>query len=243
MAQRSVTRRGPSGDVVAVSWDGAKLISEVAGVRFAGGSYGRGFQIHPAGAHDFACENVVDDGATLDSRVMVGRREVKIAKSADKQTTIATLIGSHHELMTIFQGPAPAAATIGELFGALDIDDAAEGMRCVAKDATLLTVMNEHIVLVNEDSTSLDVPSPALASQIVPGHRGGKTRHGEVWRTLLPGRKGQRAHDFTYVVGTPRGAADVVAASTDGISDKDLLAMVDSVNVEWSGRQGKGRNR
>lgn len=243
MAQRSVTRRGPSGDVVAVSWDGAKLISEVAGVRFAGGSYGRGFQIHPAGAHAFACENVVDGGAQLVSRVMVGRREVQIAASADKHTTIATLIGPHHELMTIFQGPAPAAATIGELFGALDVDDATEGMRCVAKDATLLSVMNEHMVLVNEDSTSLDIPSPALASQIVPGHRGGRTRHGEVWRTLLPGRKGKRAHDFTYVVGTPMGAADVVAASTDALTDQGLLDMVDSVNVQWSSRKGKGRTR
>lgn len=241
MAQRQVTRRSPGGNIVAVQWDGAKTISEVAGVRFAGGSYGRGFQIHPLGAHDFALKNIIE-GANV-KRVLVGRRELKIGKSADNQTTIATLIGSHHELMTIFQGPAPAAQVIGELFGVLDIDDAAEGMRVVPQNATMLSVMNEHIVIVNDDSTSLDIPSAAQASQIVPKHKGAKTKHGEVWRTKLPGRKGNRAHDFTYVVGTPKGAADVVAASTDAVTDKALLAMVDSVNVAWSADKAKGKRR
>lgn len=231
MGRQSLVRRGPSGDYVSLSWSGAQCISEVAGVRFAGGSVGRGFQIQPLGAHDFAMEHL-SEGVTS-RRLLVGRREVKIGTAGDGSSTTATLLGRHHELMTVFQGPAPSDARISELFGVLDIDDDKDGMRVVPAAATMLTKTTEHLVFVNEDSTSMDVPGPAHADQIVPKRAGEGTKHGEVWRAGLPGRSGKSARDFSYVVGTTLGAAEI-QAGTEQISDADLLSMVDSVNVRWS---------
>ncbi|MCA0435623.1 MAG: hypothetical protein LCH98_03910 [Actinobacteria bacterium] len=211
--------------------------SHVAGIRFAGGSYGRAFQIHPLGAHEFAMQHLVDAGAT--KRLLVGRREVKVTSAADRSSTTATLLGAHHELMTVFTGPAPDERRISDLFGVLDIDDAPEGMAVRPQSETMLTPMGEHIVLIAEDFTSVDVPGPTNASEMVPKGRGRKTRNGEVWRNRLPGRAGTRANDFSYVVGTPRGAAEVIASDENLVSEENLLAMVDSLDVAWSA--GKGR--
>lgn len=136
-------------------------------------------------------------------------RSPSVSSAPDGSMTVASLIGKHHELMTIFSGPAPALANVGELYAVLDLDDTAEGMRVAPQPATGLTMMNEHVLLVCDDSVSFDLPGPAHADQMVPRHRGGKTRHGEIWRTLLPGRSGARPHDYSYVVGTPTGAAEV----------------------------------
>lgn len=232
MPPRKITRRAPGGHYVTVSWDGAGVASHVAGIRFAGGSYGRAFQIHPLGAHEFAMTHIAD--APTSGRVLVGRNEVRIATARDGSSTTATLIGKHHELMTVFTGPAPAKRRIIDIFSVLDIDDRPEGMAVTPQPETLLTGAGEHIVLVAEDFTSVDVPGPGNASEMVPKARGKKTRHGEVWRNRLPGRAGQGARDFSYVVGTPRGAAEVIASDEGLISETDLLAMVDSLNVAWT---------
>lgn len=231
MPARSVTRRSPGGRYVNLSWNGADVASEVAGVRFAGGSQGRGFQIHPLGAHDFAMKHLTE--GVLDQRLIVGGREVRVSKAKDGLSTTATLIGPHHELMTVFSGPAPTPQRITDLFSVLDIDDDKDGMRVAPADATLMSVVNEHVALVNSDFTSIDIPGPAHADDLVPRQRGRATKNGEVWRAKLPGRNGKRAHDFSYIVGTRRGAVEIVASDPGGISAVDLLAMVDSMNVSW----------
>lgn len=232
MGRHRLTRRAPGGAVLEMSWQGAAPGSQVSGVRFAGGSYGRGFQIHPAGAHDAAVEAFTPGART--SRLVVGRREVKLSVAADRTSATATLLGEHHELMTVFTGPAPSTARIVDLFGVLDVDDAPEGMRVVPRRSTLLSVMNEHHVVVAEDLVSVDVPGPAHAKRLVPRHRGRRTRHGEVWKSPLPGARGKgRGRDFAYVVGTPTGVAEVVASDADATTDAALLAMVDSLDVAW----------
>lgn len=216
-----------------LAWDGAEPGSHVSGVRFAGGSYGRGFQIHPRGAHDAAVAAFVEGART--SRVLVGRREVKVSTAADNSSTTATLIGTHHELMTVFTGPAPSADRLVGLFGVLDIDDVAEGMQVRPQRSTLLSVMNEHHLVVATDYVSIDVPGPAHASRLTPRHRGGKTRHGEVWKSELPRRRrGNGARDYAYVVGTPSGAAEVVASDPAATTDTALLTTVDTLDVAWS---------
>lgn len=223
---------------VTLSWEGATVASHVAGIRFAGGSYGRAFQIHPLGAHDFAVANII--GAATTKRLPVAGRELKVSTAADGTSTTATLVGTHHELMTVFTGPAPAERRILDIFGVLSIDDGPDGMAVRPQGSTLLTPAGEHIVLITEDFTSIDIPGPANASDMVPRGRGAATRHGEVWRNRLPGRGGNRAIDFSYVVGTPRGAVEIIAAEDGQICDPALLAMVDSVDVAWSpGRGGQ----
>lgn len=220
--------------MLTASWRGKEVGSHVCGVRFAGGSVGRGFQVHPRGAHDFAMG--IADGNVEHQRMLVGRREVKVSTVADAGSTTATLLGQHHELMTIFSGPAPSRERIVEIFGTLDIVDSARGMRVTPSGASMLSMVSEHIVFVADDFTSMDAPGAPNADRLVPRGRGrGRgTQHGEVWRNRLPGRSAEGAHAFAYVVGTPRGAVELVASDTETISAEALLDMVDSMDVAWS---------
>lgn len=236
MSLRELIRRSPGGHYVTVRWDGAEPVSQVAGIRFAGGSVGRGFQVQPPGAHDFAMTHLADGSTSR--RLLVGRHEVKVSTAGDGSSTTATLIGAHHELMTVFMGPSPELNRIADIFAVFDIDDDADGMRVQPAPVTGLSAVNEHLVVVAADFTSIDVPGPAHADDLVPKRRGRSTRHGEVWRSLLPKRGGGRAHDYAYIVGTPTGAAEVIASDPDAVSESDLLTMVDSVDVSW--RRGRG---
>lgn len=232
MGRRKYTRISPSGVEMELSWEGAEVATHVAGVHFAGGSFGRAFQISPLGAHDFAAQNLLD--ASLSSRLQVKGHEVCISTARDGSSTMATLISSHHELMTVFAGPAPEASTIAELFAVLDITDSRAGMQVTPQPATGLTVSGEHIVVTHEDSTSIDVPAPAHCREMIPRKAGRRTRHGEIWRNQLPGRTGETAHDFSYVVGTPGGVAEVVFAEQRAISHDAALAVLNSIDVNWS---------
>lgn len=232
MGRKRVTRIGPSGAQLEVSWDGDDVATNVSGVHFVGGSYGRAFQIAPVGAHDFAAENLLD--ATLVSRVRVKGDEIRISAARDGSSTIASLIGKYHELMTVFSGPAPEVGVITELFAVLDVKDHKDGMRVIPQGATGLTVSGEHVFIQNNDSTSVDAPAPAFARDLIPRKAGRKTKHGEVWRTQLPGRSGNKAHDYSYVVGTPTGVAEVMFADESAISEEQALTVIDTLDIRWS---------
>lgn len=74
--------RAPSGALVRVQWsDEAKLVDRIAGVRFVGSSYGRGFQIGTRGNHEFAVRHFVP--ASLKKRLVVRNREVLISEADD----------------------------------------------------------------------------------------------------------------------------------------------------------------
>ena len=227
-------KRAPSGNILTASWRGKDIGSHVCGVRYAGGSVGRGFQIHPRGAHDAAMRMV--EGPVIHERVLVGRNEVKVSTATDVGATTATLIGRHHELMTVFTGPAPARERIAAIFGVLDINDHPHGMRVAPTRASMLSLVSEHIVFVADDFTSMDAPGAPSAQRLVPRGqgRGKKTQKGEVWKSKVPGRSGNKAHDFAYIVGTPRGAVELVAGAPAEITETALLEMVDTMDVTWS---------
>src|SRR5438093_10046893 len=105
----------PSGGRVSVALPADRPVSSVAaGVRFAGGSYGTGFQIGPRGYHEFACTYVAP--ATTRERFLVHGREVVVAEANDQQSSVATLIGTYHELMTVYAGPGPSRDRVAALF-------------------------------------------------------------------------------------------------------------------------------
>jgi hypothetical protein len=210
-----------------------RVTSVAAGVRFAGGSYGRGFQIGPRGHHDFACAHLVP-ASTID-RFVVHGREVVVAEAADKSTAIATLMGEYHELMTVFGGPAPQRSNIIQLFSMLEIDDRVGGMVVKPKSATLLGTLNEHLTVVVEGYGSLSIPGAGQAHNMLPKHRGAKTKKGEVWRTPLPGvtTQSSRARDYSYVLGFKAGLAEVHFDDGDTPGDDARLAWLDQINVAW----------
>lgn len=227
-------KRAPSGNVVTATWRGKEVGSHVCGVRFAGGSVGRGFQVQPRGAHDAAMALV--EGPITHQRVLVGRAEVKVSTATQVGSTTATLIGQHHELMTVFSGPAPTREGIVGIFGVLDVDDNPRGMRVTPSRASMLSLVSEHVVFIADDFTSMDAPGAPNTDRLVPRGqgRGRKTEKGEVWRSRVPGRQGNTAYDFAYIVGTPRGAVELVASDPQAITEPALLDMVDSIDIAWS---------
>ncbi|MGO4957797.1 hypothetical protein ACTQ49_11125 [Luteococcus sp. Sow4_B9] len=226
-------RRAPSGHVLTVEWDQKKLSSEVAGVRFAGSKYGRAFQIGTRGFHDDACRHILK--STTAKALKVGRHEVRLATSAEGDASIATLIGDYHELMTVFSGPAPSENTIAGLFSVLEIADMTEGLVVRPSNATLLTQMNENVMLVNDTLDSVDCVGPAHAKANKPKGRGAKKgRGGEVWRRPLPGRGKGRPRDFAYTIGFRSALGEVMPGPVqEDQKDADLAPWLDSIELAW----------
>ncbi|HVQ91427.1 MAG TPA: hypothetical protein VMU51_10365 [Mycobacteriales bacterium] len=226
----------PSGATVEVDLpDDAAVSSVAAGVRFVGGSFGTGFQIGPRGYHRFAATVVAP--ATERDRLVVHGREVVVAEADDGQSSWATLLGTYHELMTVYAGPAPRRDRVLALFSSLRIADHVAGMVVRPASATLLDTMTEQVMVVVKDRGSLCVPGPRQARGLIPRHAGAPTRHGEVWKAPYPGAGGSaRAGRHMFILGCAGGAAEVHLTPSPAATERDQLAWLDGINVSW--RQG-----
>jgi hypothetical protein len=226
----------PSGATVDVDLpDGSPVSSVAAGVRFAGGSFGTGFQIGPRGYHDFAATVVAP--ATQRDRLVVHGREVVVAEADDGESSWATLLGTYHELMTVYAGPAPRRDRVLALFSSLRIADRVGGMVVRPRSATLLDTMSEQVMVVVKDRGSLCIPGPRQARALTPRHAGARTLHGEVWKAPYPGAEGSsRASAHMFILGCAGGVAEVHLPPTPAVAESDQLAWLDGINVGW--RQG-----
>jgi hypothetical protein len=186
-------------------------------VRFVGGSYGTGFQIGPRGYHDFAARVVAP--ATQRDRLVVHGREVVVAEALDGRSSMATLLGEYHELMTVYAGPAPRPDRVRALFSSLRITDRVAGMVVRPRAATLLDTMTEQLTVVVRDRGSLCIPGQRQARDLVPRHAGARTRYGEVWKAPHPG-------GHQYVLGCPRGVAEAHVPD-------DRLDWLDGIDIAW----------
>jgi hypothetical protein len=230
MATQRLRLVAPGGDRVTVGLPAAAPVSHVvAGVRFVGGSYGTGFQIGPRGYHDFACTHVAP--AETRERLVVHGREVAVAEARDGQSSVATLFGAYHELMTVYAGPAPRRDRVLALFGSLRIEDHVDGMTVVPRAETLLDPMNEHFVVVVKDHGSLSIPTPRQAAALIPRHAGARTRYGEVWKA---GYAKESVRSF--VLGCPAGLAEVHLATTAAKTERERLDWLDGIDIAWDRR-------
>jgi len=223
----------PAGRRLTVNLPSDPLVSNVvAGVRFAGGSFGTGFQVSPRGHHDFACTHVAP--ATQVDRLLVHGREVIVAEARDGRSSVATLVGDYHELTTVYAGPAPRRDRVQALFSSLQVVDQVAGMVVQPVAATLLDTMTEHVVVVVRGRGSVSIPGPRQAMALLPRHAGVATRHGEVWRTPYPGAEGStRVTDYSYVLACAAGMAEVHLAGD--VPDSSLLDWLDEIDVAWHG--------
>jgi hypothetical protein len=230
MATQRLRLVAPSGDRVTVGLSAAAPVSHVvAGVRFVGGSFGTGFQIGPRGYHDFACTYVAP--AETRERLVVHGREVVVAEARDGQSSLATLIGTYHELMTVYAGPAPRRDRVLALFGSLRIEDHAGGMTVVPRSATLLDPSNEHFVVVVKDHGALSIPAPRHAAGLIPRHAGARTKHGEVWKSA-----DTKDSARSFVLGCPAGVAEVHLADTAAKTERQRLDWLDEIDIAWDRR-------
>src|ERR1041385_4507464 len=225
----------PGGGRLTVDLPTDPLVSSVvAGVRFAGGSYGTGFQIGPRGYHDYACTHVAP-AAPVD-RLLVHGREVAVAEALDRRSSVATLIGDYHELMTVFAGPAPRRDRVFALFSSLRVVDQVQGMVVQPVAATLLDTVTEQVIVVVGGRGSLSIPGPRQSLALLPRHAGAATRHGEVWKAPYPGAEGStRASDHSYVLACAGGMAEVHLSSSAAAPEAHLLDWLNEINVTWHG--------
>jgi hypothetical protein len=240
MGLSSVNLVAPSGATVDVDLpDGAPISSVATGVRFVGGSFGTGFQIGPRGYHAFAATVVAP--ATQRDRLVVHGREVVVAEANDGQSSWATLLGTYHELMTVYAGPAPRRDRVLALFGSLRIADRVGGMVVRPRSATLLDTMTEQVMIVVKDRGSLCIPGPRQARALTPRHAGARTRNGEVWKAPYAGaeaagKAADTAGARSFILGCPGGAAEVHLPPIPAVAQSDQLAWLDGINIAW--RQG-----
>jgi hypothetical protein len=234
MAQR-LSLLAPSGGRVDVELASYPLVSHVASaVRFVGGSFGTGFQIGPRGYHDFACTRV--SPATVAYRLMVHGREVVVAEADDRQSSVATLIGPYHELMTVFAGPAPRSDRVFSLFSSLDVADEVAGMAVGPAAGTLVEAMTEHVVVAVRGRGVVSIPGRAQARDLLPRHAGAAARHGEVWRVSHPGGPdGGGDAGGSFLLGCPAGLAEIHLSGRSGAGDADLLGWLNDINIRWHG--------
>lgn len=233
MGEQQLRLVAPGGRRLTVELPAEPLVSSVvAGVRFAGGSYGTGFQIGPRGYHDYACTHVAP--ARQVDRLLVHGREVAVAEALDRHSSVATLIGDYHELMTVFAGPAPRRERVLALFSTLQVVDQVGGMVVQPVAATLLDTMSEHVVVVVGGRGTLAIPGPRQALALAPGHAGAATRHGEVWKAPYPGAVGSAsAGEHSYVLACAAGMAEVHLSGAATAAESDLLAWLNEINVTW----------
>jgi hypothetical protein len=217
----SVSVVAPSGGRVRVRLpdEGRPVPSVATAVRFAGGSYGTGFQIGPRGYHRFA--TTVVSRARTTERMVVGGRELVVAEAVDGESSVATLIGEHHELMTVYAGPAPRRERVFALFDSLRVRDEPDGMSVRPRAATLLDLLSEQVMVAVRGRGAVCVPGRRQALALAPRHAGAATRFGEVWKVPRPGGTGH-----SYLLGCPAGLAEVhLTAGT--------LDWLDGIEIAW----------
>jgi hypothetical protein len=224
----------PGGDSLALRLaDDAPVRAVATNVRFVGGAYSRAFQIGGRGYHEFVRKHVIKSEPT--GRFVVKGRETVMATTADGNTTLVTLKERYHELMTVFTGPAPSRATLVGLFGTLEIKDHPRGLRVRPERFTSGDTALEQVAVAVADRGTVIVPGPRQAGQIVPKHRGKSTKHGEMWRTAMPGRgDSSRAQDYLYIVAGEKGAAEVRIDPSASMGADDLLDWVDGIDAAWT---------
>jgi hypothetical protein len=99
--------------------------------------------------------------------------------------------------------------------------------------------MTEQLMIVVRGRGSLCIPGPRQASALIPRHAGAPTRHGEVWKAPYSGASGPAAAAaarYQFILGCPRGVAEINLVRTPAGAQSDQLAWLDGINVAW--RQG-----
>jgi hypothetical protein len=166
----------------------------------------------------------VAPAATRD-RFLVHGREVVVAEANDLQSSVATLIGTYHELMTVYAGPAPGRDRVSALFGSLEVTDHAGGLVVRPRSATLLDTMIEQLAVVVRGRGTVSIPGPRQAHSLVPRHAGAPTRFGEVWKVAYPGGDGKHS----FILGCPAGLAEV------HLTDPGALDWLAELDIAWHG--------
>ncbi|TMR95453.1 hypothetical protein [Nonomuraea basaltis] len=234
MAAAKVTVRAPSGRIVDITaGTEEKILGVNTSCMLTTGKTSRVFMIGARGYHDIACEAVVK--ASLAWRGYVAGRELVASMSDDGAVLVTTLLGPFHELMTVWADGVPNQKRIEDVFASLVIEDTAEGMVVKPNSDSFASHAWEDVGVIVEGRGSLHVPDATGAGGMTPSWRGAKTQKGELWKRPLPDRETSAAsvRDYFYILGCPRGSAEIKLSSDAPASDSDLLNWLDVLEIAW----------
>lgn len=232
MTATQVTVRAPSGRLVDITaGTGEKVLGVNTSCLLTSGKTARVFMIGNRGYHDLACEVMVP--AKLAWRGYVSGRELLASLDDSGTVLVATLVGKYHELMTVFADGAPDRTRVEAIFASLKVDDTPQGLTLTPLNDTFSTIAWEDVSVIVDERGALNVPDPGGSQGIVPQWQGSKTSKGELWKRQLDGASGRSIRDFAYVLGCPRGAAEVSISSRTSATEAELLTWLDALSVGW----------
>ena len=208
--------------------------TNISQLRLGGGSLSRAFVIGRRGRHEGVLRYSLRNGADVD-KIEVYGKEVAIAQG--EGTAAATFRGDYHDLTTMFSGPRPSNARIGEIFNGLRIEDRPNGMTVDVKGGRMVDTLGWVSVMMVPHFGAVHASHSARAAALLPSHAGQRTRHGEIWRNPLADRtRHTRPRDFSYLVGSSSGLAEVfLDPFSASVSDAELLDWLDHIKISISG--------
>jgi hypothetical protein len=233
MSETNVDVRAPSGRLVSIT---AGHDATVLGVNtsffVASGKTSRVFMIGSSGYHDLACEVLVK--ATLAWRGYVSGYELVASVDDSGGVLITTLLGPHHELMTVFADGAPARGHVESIFASLVVEDLPEGMAVTPGNDAFSTIAWEDVSVIVDQRGALNIPDPTGAARLIPKWRGARTQKGELWRRSADeGSSDQSMKGTSYILGCPRGVAEVHISPRTSAGRSELLGWLDTLEITW----------
>lgn len=212
--------------------------------RFAGPRLARQFFLAPAGEHRAIPTHALP-GARQTRRGMRGH-DVIVFEAPDRSDAAMVLAGPHHEATTWFGGPAPDAAGIDRLLGALRFFDSPTGASLVPTSDLLIRQSDVSVIGRNADSV-LVARRPADVLATLPDWAGLALPSGELWRAgrvLDPAAAALVAgtpHEWRYVLAGDGVAMDLVLLGPESgrpavaLDEAQLLGALGLLDGRWTG--------
>lgn len=225
--------RAPSGRRITVTLPDESVVeSRTVLARLVSTALSAGFQIGPTGFFEGLAN--YEQPSTVTDRFVLQNRELVVATSADGYLTTAAWRGPYHDVGAVFTGPAPQRAQLIQYFDAFTYNDEPAGVAISTPSPGNADLFSETLGAVIRDRGQIVVPSVKAARGLMPDHRGTPSTHGEVWRTQKhPDAPGEGVRDYIYLLGTPRGFAEITFFLNASVSDDELLKWLDGIDLSW----------
>jgi hypothetical protein len=204
----------------------------------------RQFVLAPAGEHRAIPSHLLP-GARERRQVMRGFDAV-VFEAPDRSDSALVLAGPHHEATTWFGGPAPDAAGIAGLLGALRFTDSADGASLVPAPGA--ASQQDTVVMGRSGAAVLLVRRAADALPVLPPWAGARLPGGELWRAdrvldeLRAARVAGTPHQWRYLLAGDTAALDLVLLGPEsglprtGLADDDVADALSRLAARWGDR-------
>ena len=218
----SITVSSPAARIVDQEWSGRFFLREAGNMS--------AFEVHPRGA---GMALLGHRGVMrVADRWKGSAGEFSIVSEDGTESSLGLWSGSHHDLLTWFNGPVPTQAQVRRRFARLRWTDGAKGLAVAPASAVSGARIEQQEYLISlETSAMVVVRDPRSFGDMAPKTAGAKTKHGEVWKRTATHADGSTS--AFYAVATPT-ALSVYYAADAGVAKAADLHAIDNLNVHWT---------